>query len=182
MILCAGKSESFEYAYPIGIGLIDSAISLTQLCLMDRPKYLFFIGSAGSYGDYKIGDIVTSDGSSNIENSFLFGNSYTPLDNVLVSNSGIVSHETIVNSSNYITTDEKIGELYRKHKIGIENMEFFSVIRVAKEFNIPVGGAFVVTNYCNKNAHEDFLKNHKECIDKLDIHVRENFLKKKEGS
>ncbi len=179
MIVCAGKIESFEYAFPIGIGLIESAINLTQLCLLDKPNYLFFVGSAGSYGGFSIGDIVTSDGASNIENSNLLGKSYTPLDNVLVSNSGIVSHETIVNSSNYITADEAIGRLYQEHKIGIENMEFFSVIRVAKEFNIPVAGAFVITNYCNKEAHKEFLNNHKSCIAKLDNYMREHFLIRK---
>ena len=180
MIVCAGRGENFDFAYPIGVGLIESAISLTQLCLMDRPKYLLFVGSAGSYGEYKIGDIITSEGAANIENSNLVGKSYTPIDNVLISNSGIVSHETIVNSSNYITTDSYVGELYKQHKIGIENMEFFSVVRVAKEFNIPVAGAFIVTNFCNESAHEDFLKNHHDCMKKLDSYVKETILKKQQ--
>jgi nucleoside phosphorylase len=47
--------------------------------------------------------------------------------------------------------------------VGIENMEFFSILSVAKEFEIPVAGIFVITNYTNENAHEDFLKNHKDC-------------------
>ena len=37
-------------------------------------------------------------------------------------------------------------------------MEFFSVLKTAKEFNIPVKGIFVVTNYCNKNAHSEYIK------------------------
>jgi len=41
-------------------------------------------------------------------------------------------------------------------------MEFFSILSVAKEFEIPVAGIFVITNYTNENAHEDFIKNHKE--------------------
>lgn len=178
MILCAGKSESFEYAHPIGIGLIESAISLTQLCLMDRPKFLLFIGSAGSYGEKKIGDIVTSEGAANIELSFLEDKSYTPIDNVIVSNSGIVSHETIVNSSNYISKNLEISKGFNQHKIAVENMEFFSVMKIAQEFNISAAGIFVVTNYCDENAHEDFLKNHKECISKLDKYIRETILPK----
>ena len=46
-------------------------------------------------------------------------------------------------------------------------MEFFSVLSVAKEFEIPVAGIFVVTNYTNENAHDDFIKNHKEAMEKL---------------
>lgn len=176
MIVSAGKSESFEYAYPIGIGLMESAISLTQLCLMDRPEFLIFIGSAGSYGEKKIGDIVTSEGAANLELSFLQNKSYTPIDNVIVSNSGIVSHETIVNSSNYVTTDLELSKEYSSHKIALENMEFFSVMSIAKEFNIPAAGVFIVTNYCDEDAHEEFLKNHKESMEKLDKYVRKNIL------
>lgn len=180
MILCAGKSESFEYAYPIGIGMVESAINLTQLCLLDKPDYLLFIGSAGSYGDHQIFDIIQSNGASNVELSFLQNKSYAPIDNVIVSQFEGVSHETIVNSSNYITTDFVLAQEYKKHKIGLENMEFFSVLRVAQEFNIPAAGIFIVTNRCDENAHDDFLKNHKEAIAKLDSYVRNNLLKKKD--
>ena len=46
-------------------------------------------------------------------------------------------------------------------------MEYFSILSVAKEFEIPVAGIFIVTNYTNENAHEDFLKNHQEAKEKL---------------
>jgi len=179
MIVCAGKSESFEYAYPIGIGMIESAINLTQLCLLDKPEYLLFVGSAGSYGEYDIFDIVQSNGAANVELSFLQNKSYAPIDNVIVSQFEGVSHETIVNTSNYITIDFELAKEFGKHKISLENMEFFSVLRVAQEFNIPAAGIFVVTNYCNENAHDDFLHNHKEAIAKLDTYLRANIVKKK---
>lgn len=179
MIVCAGKSESFEFAYPIGIGMVESAINLTQLCLLDKPDYLLFVGSAGSYGEYQMFDIVQSSGAANVELSFLQNKSYAPIDNVIVSQFEGVSHETIVNSSNYITTDFTLAREFGPHKIGLENMEFFSVLRVAQEFNIPAAGVFIVTNMCDKKAHEDFVNNHKEAISKLDSYVRENLLKKK---
>jgi hypothetical protein len=34
MILCAGNNETFDFAIPIGVGLIDSAINLTRHCLV----------------------------------------------------------------------------------------------------------------------------------------------------
>jgi hypothetical protein len=46
-------------------------------------------------------------------------------------------------------------------------MEFFSVLSIAKEFDIDVKGIFVVTNYTNNNAHKDFISNHQESMDKL---------------
>ncbi len=171
MFICAGESETFEFAKPMGIGLIDTAINLTKLCLVSPPKFIFFVGSAGSYGEHNIFDIVESKTASNIENSFFNAKTYTPIDNV-VSTSDNVSRETIVNSSNYITTDESLSKHYLSNNIGIENMEFFAVLKVAQHFKIPAAGAFIVTNYCNANAHKDFIKNHKEAMSKLTEYIR----------
>jgi len=167
MIICAGNNETFKFAEPMGVGLVDIAINLTRKCLFDKPEFLLFIGSAGSYGDHEIFDIVESNTAANLELSFLRNESYTPIDNVLKSDNKLVENKTIVNSSNYITTNFELAQNYKQYNMGIENMEFFSVLRVAKEFNINVAGIFVVTNYTNKDAHEDFMKNHNEAKSKL---------------
>jgi len=171
MFICAGESETFDFAKPMGIGLIDIAINLTRYLEKEKPAFIFFVGSAGSYGEHKIFDIVESKTASNIENSFFNAKAYTPIDNV-VSTADNVSRETIVNSSNYITTDESLSKHYLKNNIGLENMEFFAVLKVAKAFNIPAGGAFIVTNYCNKNAHKDFLDNHTEAMKRLTTYIK----------
>jgi nucleoside phosphorylase len=167
MILCAGNNEKFQFATSIGVGLIQSAMNFTQLCLFDKPDFIIFVGSAGSYGNHNIFDIVESSSASNIELSFLDNNSYTPLDNVIKTNNKILRDDTIVNSSNYITTNEILSQEFAQYGIGIENMEFFSLVQIAKEFEIPVAGIFVITNYTNISAHEDFTKNHKVAMDKL---------------
>ncbi|TET88082.1 MAG: purine-nucleoside phosphorylase [Sulfurovum sp.] len=171
MIICAGQSEQFNFATPIGIGMTDVAINLTQLCMLTPPKFLLFVGTAGSYGEKKIFDIVESRTAANIENSFFTGGSYTPIDNV-VSTAEDVSRETLVNSSNYITTDGNMGKHYLSKNIGLENMEFYAVLKVAKKFGISAGGVFVVTNYCNENAHRDFMANQKEAMRKLTEYMR----------
>ena len=172
MFICAGESETFDFAKPMGIGLIDMSINLTKLCMEKKPPpFIFFVGSAGSYGKHKIFDIVESKTASNIENSFFNAKSYTPIDNI-VSTSDNVSRETIVNSSNYISTDESLSKNYLANNIGIENMEFFAVLKVAQHFNIPAAGAFIVTNYCNANAHADFIKNHKEAMERLTDYIK----------
>jgi len=171
MIICAGESETFEFAKPMGIGLIDTAINLTKQCLLNPPKFILFVGTAGSYGEYNIFDIVESKTASNIENSFFNANSYTPINN-LISTSDDVSCETIINSSNYITTDFNISKHYISKNIGLENMEYYSVLKVAEEFNIPSGGVFIVTNYCNQDAHRDFIKNHKEAMSRMNRYIK----------
>jgi len=45
MIISAGDIESFHFATPIGIGLVDSAINLTKICIESRPDSITFIGS-----------------------------------------------------------------------------------------------------------------------------------------
>ncbi len=174
MIICSGRNETFPFATPMGVGLIESAINLTRLCLFDKPDFLLFIGSAGSYGDYNIFDIVDSRSASNIELSFLSDDSYTPLDNVLKSENKLVKNQTIVNSSNYISTNEELCQEFKEYGVGIENMEFYSLLQVAKEFNIDIGGIFVVTNYSNQEAHQDFTKNHKEAMKKLIRYLENN--------
>jgi nucleoside phosphorylase len=177
MIICAGKSEQFDFAIPIGIGMMEVAINLTRLCESKKPEYILFVGTAGSYGERKIFDIVESKTASNIENSFYTGKSYTPISSIATSIENVsretrVGKETIVNSSNYISTDKEIGKYYTEQNIQIENMEFFAVMKVAQFYGISASGIFIVTNYCDNNAHDDFLKNQKEAMKKLDIYVK----------
>ena len=172
MFICAGESETFDFAKPMGIGLIDMSVNLTKLCMSKNPPaFIFFVGSAGSYGKHKIFDIVESKTASNIENSFFNAKAYTPIDNI-VSTSENISHEIIVNSSNYITTDVNLCKHYLSHNIALENMEFFAVLKVAKHFNIPAGGAFIVTNYCDEKAHQTFMDNHKEAMMRMTTYIK----------
>ena len=170
MIICAGNNENFKFAQPMGVGLIETAMNLTRLCLFDKPEFILFIGSAGSYGDAKIFDIIESKTASNIELSFLSNDAYTPLDNVVTTNT-TNKKDLVVNSSNYISTNASLSKNFLKLGVGIENMEFFAVLKIAEEFNIPAGGVFCITNYTNKDAHEDFLKNHEKAKEILEAHV-----------
>jgi len=171
MIICAGNEENFDFALATGVGLIESAMNLTRLCLFDKPEFLLFVGTAGSYGDAKIFDIIESKTAANIELAFLSNDAYTPLDNVVTTNTANVK-DIVVNSSNYITTNAELAKKFLKFGIGIENMEFFAVLKIAQEFNIPAGGVFCVTNFTNANAHEDFLKNHDKAKELLGTHVK----------
>ena len=172
MIICAGNNETFDFAHPTGVGLIETAMNLTRLCLFDKPEFLLFVGSAGSYGDAKIFDIVESKTASNIELPFLNGDAYTPLDNVISTNTDNTKKDVIVNSSNYISTNDDLAAKFLSLGVGIENMEFFSVLKIAQEFDIPAGGVFCVTNYTNKDAHADFVKNHEKAKELLTLHVK----------
>ena len=171
MILCAGNNETFDFAMPIGVGLIESAMNLTRLCLFDKPEFLLFVGTAGSYGSHTIFDIVESKTAANIELAFLDNCAYTPLDNVISTNT-TQTKDVIVNSSNYISTCHEKTKKFLNFGVGIENMEFFSVLKIAQEFDIPAGGVFCVTNYTDQNAHEDFLKNHAKAKELLTCHVQ----------
>jgi len=171
MIICAGNNETFDFATPTGVGLVETAMNLSRLCLFDKPEFLLFVGTAGSYGEQKIFDIVESKTAANIELAFLQHKAYTPLDNVVSTNTE-GTKEVIVNSSNYITTDAELARGFLRFGIGIENMEFFAVLRVAQEFGIPAGGVFCVTNYCNADAHGDFAVNHGKAKALLGEHVQ----------
>ena len=171
MIICAGNNETFDFATPMGVGLVEMSMNLTRLCLFDKPEFLLFVGSGGSYGNAKIFDIIESKTASNIELAFLTNDAYTPLDNVISTNTQ-KKKELIVNSSNYISTNKELTKKFLDFGVGIENMEFFAVLKIAQEFNIPAGGVFCITNYTDNNAHKDFIKNHNKAKELLTKHIK----------
>ncbi|WP_458700572.1 purine-nucleoside phosphorylase [Sulfurospirillum sp. 1307] len=163
MIVCAGRNEIFDFAKPIGVGLVESSINLTKLIISNKPDSFLFVGSAGSYGKHNIFDIIHSKTASNIELGYLENKCYTPLKNTIsTDNLDNVPRETknIINSSNYITTNKHSSNEFLKLGLSAENMEFFSIVSVGREFGIPVSGIFIITNYCYENAHEEFISNH----------------------
>jgi nucleoside phosphorylase len=91
----------------------------------------------------------------------------------VVSTNTANTRDVIVNSSNYISTCQEKTKKFLEFGVGLENMEFFAVLKVAQEFNIPAGGVFCVTNYTDQNAHEDFLKNHAYAKELLSAHVKQ---------
>lgn len=305
MIVCAGRVEQFSFARNIGVGLVESSAGLSRLILQEAPREIIFIGTCGVYDmNEPLLQVFTSFAAAQIELSFLQNQSYTPIENFIVSepfsfshsaeknldsiesksiqsishkkdsmkispsrdvfcetfckadsikkeqdkistqnykseniesiesivlkkdsiksenlqnaknikdiesakflheknliyeNSmykdsilrdldtiskekpPFVSYETqkIVNSSNYISTDSILAKQFLRLGVGYENMEFFAVLSVAREFGLSACGVFCGTNHIWQNAHEEFVKNHKEAIARLENFVKERFL------
>lgn len=180
MIVCAGEIEQFSFAKPIGIGITQAAINTTLLALKHNPQWMLFVGTAGSYGEANIFDIFYSTVAKNIEISLLESKSYSPIDNQVSSIfPHIVSRETIasaiVNSSNYITTDKSLWNGFKDHSCDIENMEFYGFLSSAKALNIKAFGLFCVTNFCDSNAHAEFINNHNKAKNILINTINKNF-------
>ncbi|WP_103625240.1 purine-nucleoside phosphorylase [Campylobacter concisus] len=224
LVISAGKNEIFDFALPMGVGLLDMAINLTKFLqkracigadenginlknidphyfakieakfanssnpelkdlsqnlsknpernLYKMPEKIVFVGSAGLYKDGEILQIYESSVGANIEISSVENRSYSPIECEI---SSIVSRGTIkINSSNFITTDKNLAHKIFEKGYFLENMEFFSVLRVAQIFKIPAYGIFVATNFCDKNAHADFIKNHAEAKKILTKYIKEN--------
>ncbi|MSN95777.1 5'-methylthioadenosine/S-adenosylhomocysteine nucleosidase [Campylobacter sp. FMV-PI01] len=183
LLICAGGNENFDFAKGVGIGLVDSAINLTHMLLkMDKmPKKIIFIGTAGIYKDGEILKIYECFYASNLEISKILGLSYTPLNMDKICN---VPRETlsknrsdiVVNSSNFITTDKKSALKFSDYGLMLENMEFFSILSVANKFKIPCYALLCATNFCDENAHNDFLKNHYVAKKRLENYMKEKGL------
>ena len=137
------------------------------------PSEIIFIGSAGLYKDGEVFEIYESSDAANIEISSLENKSYSPIESEITS---IVPRGTCkVNSLNFITTDQNLAHKLFNRGYFLENMEFFAVLKVVQKFQIPAYGIFVATNFCDKNAHADFIKNHEHAKKEL-----EKYLKQKE--
>ena len=116
--------------------------------------------------------IYESSVGANVEISSIENRSYSPIECEI---SSIVSRGTIkTNSSNFITTDKNLAHKMFEKGYFLENMEFFSVLKVAQIFKIPAYGIFVATNFCDENAHADFIKNHSAAKELLTKYVKEN--------
>ncbi|WQR86139.1 purine-nucleoside phosphorylase [Helicobacter pylori] len=164
MLLCAGRNETLKKATPIGVGLIESAINLTRMCLKNPDtESLIFIGSAGSYSpEMELLSVFESVCGYQIEESFSHLNSYTPLDNsIQIETEEEALFERVgVNSSNYIHTGEMFAKKMAQKGVLLENMEFFSVLSVAKAFSLKAKGIFCVSNHVGLNAYQEFKENH----------------------
>ena len=162
------------------LNLIDSPILQSEKSsqnpdkiLNALPREIIFIGSAGLYKDGQIFEIYESSLAANIEISSLENRSYSPIESEIAS---VVPRGTYkVNSSDFITTNQKLAHKLFDRGYLLENMEFFAVLKVAQKFQIPAYGIFVATNFCDKNAHADFIKNHEQAKKEL-----EKYLKQKE--
>ncbi|WP_104713221.1 purine-nucleoside phosphorylase [Helicobacter cetorum] len=180
MLICAGRNETLKGAMPIGVGLIESAINLTSICLKNPSiESLIFIGSAGSYNkDIKLLSVLESVECYQIEESFTHFNSYTPLDNFIKveCEEKALLKRVKLNSSNYIHTNEIFAQKMAQNNILLENMEFFSVLSVAKTFSLRAKGIFCVSNYVGLNAHKEFKQNHTQVKQ-----ILENTLKAYQG-
>ena len=44
MIICAGNNETFDFAQPMGVGLIETSMNLTRACLFDNQNFYFLLG------------------------------------------------------------------------------------------------------------------------------------------
>ncbi len=156
MIVCAGRTEAFSFVRAIGVGLIESAYNLSLIFKSEKPSTVLFVGSCGSYGKLGVFDSFYSESAFQVESAYCLGEAYTPLESKIISN---VSHETIVNSSNYITSSKRASEKFLALGADAENMEFFSVLWAAREAGVSAKGFFVMTNYCFENAKEEYAKN-----------------------
>lgn len=159
LIVCAGAMESFEFAKAVGIGMVEPAINLTKILLnlKQLPKKIIFIGSCGIYGNENLLKIYQSSLAFNYEISGIIGLSYTPIKINLPN----VSQKTIlINSSNFITNSAEISKKFKNLGFTAENMEAYSIKCVALKFGIEFESILCATNYCDENAHENFIQNY----------------------
>lgn len=171
LIVCAGAMESFEFAKAVGIGMVEPAINLTKILLnlKQLPKKIIFIGSCGLYKDEKLLEIYTATQAFNYEISAIMGLSYTPIE---INLSTVSQETTIINSSNFITTSKDIATKFKNLGFSVENMEAYSIKCVALKFGIEFESILCATNYCDENAHENFIQNYPKAKENITKYLK----------
>ncbi|NDJ27143.1 purine-nucleoside phosphorylase [Campylobacter sp. MIT 12-8780] len=187
MILCAGGNENFSFAKSIGIGLIEPCLKLPLLLQEFKPSKLVFIGTCGLYDEKdELLQIYQSQHAFNVEFSKLSNAFYSPAQCEISwhkklekkeSNETLaefVSQETFKsNSSNYICADKKAAAEFLKLGLRLENMEIFSLLSVAKFYDIELSCFLCASNYCDEKAHQSFLAHHTKAKAKLEAFLQE---------
>lgn len=174
IFVSAGNSENFDFAKAVGVGSCSS-IGVTRLILEKKPKEIIFLGSCGAYKIGRIFDTFTSQSACNYEHAEILKTGYTPM----VRNIGVIN-ETTINSSDYITTDEKMAKALYEKGLYWENMEFFYILQAAQILGIKATGIFCITNLCASNAHEVYMKNFKKANKILAEEAKKYFAQRQE--
>ena len=159
LVISAGKNEIFDFALPMGVGLVDMAINLTK----------FLQKRACIVADEKGINLKNIDPHYLAKIEAKFANLSNPELQNLSQNFSKNPERNLYQMPEKIVFVGSAG-LYKDG----ENMEFYSVLKVAQIFKIPAYGIFVATNFCNKNAHTDFIKNHAEAKKILTKYIKEN--------
>ncbi|MDA0771478.1 MAG: hypothetical protein O3C63_00890 [Cyanobacteria bacterium] len=160
-----GKEPILEV---VGIGYLEAAINLSKL-LQSRNDIseIIFVGTAGAYSqNIKIGEQIIVSAAALLNLGSVQGLSYTIKDIYpILHASQPDSKNLLCLSSLEITQDETISKQIIKHyqtDAIIENMELYGIAKVASDHQIPWSAHLRVTNYTNKNAHEDYISNIKD--------------------
>lgn len=80
VFVCAGNGEEFSFATPIGVGLVDSTITLSNLLAKGDIGRVIFVGSCGLYDENKeLLKLYQASTVSNTEFGSLVGSFYSPI-------------------------------------------------------------------------------------------------------
>lgn len=152
----------------LGIGLIDSAVSLAQILSENQDiDNVVFTGTAGAYPDsgYKIGDIVNAiehkligigsiDDQSYfpkaIQTTFSFRDQFNRIFPTV--RSGSVFEIT---KSDHLA--RRISEYY---SVDVEHMELFSVAKICDKFAVQFNCVMGISNMVGANSHQEWVDNH----------------------
>ena len=170
-----------------GVGILSSAVSLTQYALKLKPHLIIQAGIAGSFdNNINLGDVVVVQqeclGDTGVQergewkdifdmgfqqaNELPFNNKY--IENEWSANYNILQLKEVTGVTiNQVTTDQaRIGMLQTKYGAQVERMEGASLHYVCKLFNIPFIQIRAISNYVGERDKRKWKI--KEAVENLD--------------
>jgi len=175
VFVCAGRTEVFEFAKSVGVGMVEAALGVAEILRESKFDEVVFVGTCGLYDKrdelLKIYEVFKVE---NLEMSGVLSLAYSPLFEMTEKIKSViktpnVSRETF-NSSNFITTDAKTAQKFSSFFVG-ENMELYGVKVACERAGVAWRGILCATNYCDQNAHKNYVKNIKEAKKRLEKYI-----------
>lgn len=167
--LYISKSKKFKVLFhQSGVGMLSSAVSLTQLCLEEKPSLIIQVGIAGCFNKniplntvFTIKDEMLADLGVEEENNWkdifdlkLEKSSYFPFEKRKLTNQHLNElnflklKEVNAVTVNQITTSKKrIKQIEKKYAPLLESMEGAALHYACKKFQIPFIQIRSVSNY-----------------------------------
>lgn len=164
----AEKANSEIIIKKLGIGLIDSAISISTI-LKEHSDIarVIFTGTAGAYlsSALKIGDIVNATSHELIGAGTILGQSYFPkfmkrefrFEDFLQGQFKNVKSASVLEIT---SNDDLAAKINMQSAAEIEHMEMFSIARVCESHGLAFNAVVGIANLVGEKSHEEWLKNH----------------------
>ena len=168
----AGRRGEVEVVLePLGVGLVEAAIAVTQCVARHQPAAALLIGTCGAFGSgtLALGTVVAGEGVRLVDATVALGTAALPDPMPSHATFDVALHDALVGAGARsvqiantlgITTDDELATRLAAGGADVEHLEAFSFARACARADVPCGAALAVANAVGSNGRAEWLAGH----------------------